>query len=148
MCCLGGRGYAKRALVELPAPSCCRSRTHFQPHQHRVALECVERGGKVHRIRTHQSPPASLQLWVATHSSQVAIGRVQTSEATAYLRDIQWSSRDPMDEATKVVTFMKGLRDGPVKTYLFREYPSTLEAAITLAMLEEVNLKQAKLHTN
>ncbi|OWZ12306.1 hypothetical protein PHMEG_00014559 [Phytophthora megakarya] len=27
---------------------------------------------------------------------------------------------DPMDEATKVVTFMKGLRDGPVKTYLFR----------------------------
>ncbi|KAG3022049.1 hypothetical protein PC119_g9397 [Phytophthora cactorum] len=39
-----------------------------------------------------------------------------------------------MDEATKVVTFMNGLRDGPVKTYLFREYPSTLEAAITLAM--------------
>ncbi|KAG2829282.1 hypothetical protein PC129_g23615 [Phytophthora cactorum] len=41
---------------------------------------------------------------------------------------------NPMDEATKVVTFMKDLRDGPVKTYLFREYPSTLEAAITLAM--------------
>ncbi|KAJ8569398.1 hypothetical protein ON010_g5859 [Phytophthora cinnamomi] len=34
---------------------------------------------------------------------------------------------NPIDEATKVVTFMKGLRDGPVKTYLFREYPSTLE---------------------
>ncbi|GMF59007.1 unnamed protein product [Phytophthora fragariaefolia] len=30
---------------------------------------------------------------------------------------------NPIDEATKVVTFMKGLRDGPVKTYLFREYP-------------------------
>ncbi|KAG3063949.1 hypothetical protein PC121_g11947 [Phytophthora cactorum] len=28
---------------------------------------------------------------------------------------------NPIDEATKVVTFMKGLRDGPVKTYLFRE---------------------------
>ncbi|OWY92273.1 hypothetical protein PHMEG_00038794, partial [Phytophthora megakarya] len=55
---------------------------------------------------------------------------------------------DPMDEATKVVTFMKGLRDGPVKTYLFREYPSTLEAAITLAMQEEFSLKQANLHTN
>ncbi|KAG2964876.1 hypothetical protein PC118_g20069 [Phytophthora cactorum] len=40
-------------------------------------------------------------------------------------------------EATKVVTFIKGLKDGPVKTYLFREYPSTLEAAITLAMQEE-----------
>ncbi|GMF18585.1 unnamed protein product [Phytophthora lilii] len=30
---------------------------------------------------------------------------------------------NPMDEATMVVTFMEGLRDGPVKTYLFREYP-------------------------
>ncbi|KAG2948040.1 hypothetical protein PC117_g6333 [Phytophthora cactorum] len=47
---------------------------------------------------------------------------------------------NPMDEATKVITFMKGLRDGPVKTYLFREYPSTLEAAITLAMQEEFSL--------
>ncbi|OWZ11369.1 hypothetical protein PHMEG_00015618 [Phytophthora megakarya] len=43
----------------------------------------------------------------------------------------------PMDEATKVVTFMKGLRYGPVKTYLFREYPSTL------AMQVEFSLKQA-----
>ncbi|KAG3065084.1 hypothetical protein PC121_g11468 [Phytophthora cactorum] len=55
---------------------------------------------------------------------------------------------NPMDEATKVVTFMKGLRDGPVKTFLFREYPSTLEAAITLAMQEEFSLRQAKLHVN
>ncbi|KAG3046582.1 hypothetical protein PI125_g26953 [Phytophthora idaei] len=55
---------------------------------------------------------------------------------------------NPMDEATKVVTFMKGLRDGPVKTYLFREYPSTLEAAVTLDMQEEFSLRQAKLHVN
>ncbi|ETI41425.1 hypothetical protein F443_13328 [Phytophthora nicotianae P1569] len=55
---------------------------------------------------------------------------------------------NPIDKATKVVTFMKGLKDGPVKTYLFREYPSTLEAAITLAMQEEFSLKQAKLHAN
>ncbi|KAG3072892.1 hypothetical protein PI125_g22389 [Phytophthora idaei] len=53
-----------------------------------------------------------------------------------------------MDEANKVVTFMKGLRDGPVKTYLFREYPSALEAAITLATQEEFSLRQAKLHVN
>ncbi|KAG2759662.1 hypothetical protein PC116_g26876 [Phytophthora cactorum] len=55
---------------------------------------------------------------------------------------------NPMDEATKVVTFMKDLRDGLVKTYLFREYPSTLEAAITLAMQEEFSLRQAKLPVN
>ncbi|KAG3247311.1 hypothetical protein PI124_g7999 [Phytophthora idaei] len=55
---------------------------------------------------------------------------------------------NPIDEATKVVTFMKGLRDGPVKTYLFREHPRTLEAAITLVMQEEFSLRQAKLHVN
>ncbi|POM59873.1 LOW QUALITY PROTEIN: Uncharacterized protein PHPALM_31336 [Phytophthora palmivora] len=55
---------------------------------------------------------------------------------------------NPIDEATKVVTFMKGLKDGPVKTYLFREYPSTLEAAITLAMQEEFSLRQTKQHVN
>ncbi|GMF42878.1 unnamed protein product [Phytophthora fragariaefolia] len=55
---------------------------------------------------------------------------------------------NPIDEATKVVTFMRGLKAGPVKTYLFREYPSTLEAAITLAMQEEFSLRQAKLHAN
>ncbi|GMF64377.1 unnamed protein product [Phytophthora fragariaefolia] len=55
---------------------------------------------------------------------------------------------NPIDEATTVVTFMKGLTDGPVKTYLFREYPSTLEAAITLAMQEEFSLRQPKLHAN
>ncbi|GMF54673.1 unnamed protein product [Phytophthora fragariaefolia] len=55
---------------------------------------------------------------------------------------------NPIDEATKVVTFMKGLKDGPVKAYLFREYRSTLEAAITLAMQEDFSLRQAKLHAN
>ncbi|GMF47796.1 unnamed protein product [Phytophthora fragariaefolia] len=55
---------------------------------------------------------------------------------------------NPIDEATKVVTFMKGLRDGPVKTYLFQEYPSTLEAAITLAMQEVFSLRETKLQAN
>ncbi|GMF15647.1 unnamed protein product [Phytophthora fragariaefolia] len=55
---------------------------------------------------------------------------------------------NPIDKATKVVTFMKGLRDGPIKTYLFREYPGTLEAAITLAMQEGFSLRQAKPHAN
>ncbi|GMF61976.1 unnamed protein product [Phytophthora fragariaefolia] len=55
---------------------------------------------------------------------------------------------NPIDEATKVVTFMKGLKDSPVKTYIFREYPSTLEAAITLVMQEAFSLRQAKPHAN
>ncbi|OWY93034.1 hypothetical protein PHMEG_00037715 [Phytophthora megakarya] len=64
---------------------------------------------------------------------------------------------DPMDEATKVVTFMEGLRDGPVKTYLFREYLSTLETVITRVLSKlrlpspckkKFSLRQVKLHTN
>ncbi|KAK1940705.1 hypothetical protein P3T76_008156 [Phytophthora citrophthora] len=55
---------------------------------------------------------------------------------------------NPIDEATKVVTFRKGLRDGPVNTYLFQEYPNTLEEAISLAMQEEFSRRQAKLHAN
>ncbi|KAK1928336.1 hypothetical protein P3T76_016192 [Phytophthora citrophthora] len=34
------------------------------------------------------------------------------------------------------------------KTYLFREYPNTLEEAISLAMQEEFSRRQAKLHAN
>ncbi|GMF31677.1 unnamed protein product [Phytophthora fragariaefolia] len=45
---------------------------------------------------------------------------------------------NPIDEATKVATFMKGLRDGPVKTYLFREYPTRLD-------FEEVELPRSLL---
>ncbi|GMF56277.1 unnamed protein product [Phytophthora fragariaefolia] len=55
---------------------------------------------------------------------------------------------NPIDEATKVVTFMKGLSDGLVKTYLFREYPGTLEVEITLPMREAFSLRQTKLHAN
>ncbi|GMF49462.1 unnamed protein product [Phytophthora fragariaefolia] len=49
---------------------------------------------------------------------------------------------NPIDEATKVVTFMKGLNDGPVRAYHFREYP------ITLIMQGGFSLHQAKLHAN
>lgn len=55
---------------------------------------------------------------------------------------------DPIDSATQVVTFMKGLNDGPVKTQLFREYPETLEQAINLALQEEFSLRQARLNSH
>ncbi|KAF1316099.1 reverse transcriptase, partial [Globisporangium splendens] len=52
---------------------------------------------------------------------------------------------DPIDSATQVVTFMKGLNDGPVRTQLFREYPQSMEDAINLALQEDFSIKQAKL---
>jgi hypothetical protein len=50
----------------------------------------------------------------------------------------------PMDKATQVTTFMTGLRDGPVKTQLFREYPETLEDAFEIALREDFNARQAR----
>jgi hypothetical protein len=55
---------------------------------------------------------------------------------------------EPIDDATQVVTFMTGLNDGPVKTYLFREYPPTMEDAISLAVQEDFSLNQAYLHSS
>ena len=54
----------------------------------------------------------------------------------------------PIDEDTKVSTFMTGLNDGPVKTYLFRAYPETLEEAISLAIQEDFSLNQAYVHSH
>ncbi|KAF1321807.1 hypothetical protein FI667_g11753, partial [Globisporangium splendens] len=55
---------------------------------------------------------------------------------------------EPIGMATQVATSMKGLTDGLVKTYLFREYPETLEQAIALALQEDFSAKQARLHAN
>ena len=51
---------------------------------------------------------------------------------------------EPIDVQTQVVTFMTGLNDGPVRNQLFREYPKTLDEAISRAMQEEFSIKQAK----
>jgi Retrotransposon gag protein/Zinc knuckle len=51
-----------------------------------------------------------------------------------------------VDNATQVTTFMTGLKDGPVKTYLFRKFPETMEEAISLALQEDFSQRQARLH--
>jgi hypothetical protein len=55
---------------------------------------------------------------------------------------------DPIDDSTQVVAFLKGLTDGPVKTYLFREYPVNLEEAISIALQEDFSLQQAYVHSS
>ncbi|KAF1322519.1 reverse transcriptase, partial [Globisporangium splendens] len=51
---------------------------------------------------------------------------------------------EPIDVPTQVVTFVTGLNDGPIRNQLFREYPKTLDEAISRAMQEEFSIKQAK----
>ncbi len=55
---------------------------------------------------------------------------------------------EPIDNSTQVVTFMRGLSDGPIKTHLFRMYPRTLEEAISLAIQEDFNMQQAYVHSS
>ena len=55
---------------------------------------------------------------------------------------------DPVDDQTQVVTYIKGLVDGPIKTHLFREYPRTLEEAIRVSLQEDFSLRQAYIHSS
>lgn len=50
---------------------------------------------------------------------------------------------NPVDEDTLVSIFLQGLKDGPVRTHLFRVYPDNLEAAISIALQEEFSRTQA-----
>uniref|UniRef100_H3GPC8 Reverse transcriptase domain-containing protein n=1 Tax=Phytophthora ramorum TaxID=164328 RepID=H3GPC8_PHYRM len=114
-------------------------RTLSSTEQHGVALGFIVKEQRETTARASVSPSAtprveSLKLHVSSY-----VGR-------EYL--VSNIVTNPIDEATKVVMFMKDLRDGPVKIYLFREYPSILEAAISLAMQEEFSLRQAKLHVH
>lgn len=54
---------------------------------------------------------------------------------------------EPVDDQTQVVTYIKGLMDGPIKTHLFREYPETMEEAIRVSLQEDFSLKQAYVHS-
>jgi hypothetical protein len=56
-------------------------------------------------------------------------------------------SQHPIDEHSQVVVFLKGLNDGPVRTELYRQFPASLEACITLALQEDFSSKQAQYRT-
>ena len=66
----------------------------------------------------------------------------------AFVQEVRYLSasivQQPIDEATKVSVFMSGLNGGPIRTQLFRQYPETLEEAISLAMEEDFSIQQAK----
>ena len=51
---------------------------------------------------------------------------------------------NPVDMATQVSVFLSGLADGPVRTQMFRKYPTDLDEAIREALQEEFSLRQAR----
>ena len=55
---------------------------------------------------------------------------------------------DPLNQQTLITLFMKGLTDGPVKTYLFRLEFNTLEEAIRVAEQDHFSVKQAHANSN
>jgi hypothetical protein len=56
--------------------------------------------------------------------------------------------QEPIDDQTQVVTYVKGLVDGPIKTHLFRMYPEDLERAIELSLEEAFSMQQAHIHSS
>ncbi|KAL4124847.1 hypothetical protein PRIC2_008441 [Phytophthora ramorum] len=131
MSCLGGRARSWAYGRRLTDPTCFSTYEEFK-EELKLAFEPPQ--------NEFRSRAEFLDLQQGKHNVHAYAQRAR------YL--VSNIVTNPIDEATKVVTFMKGLRDGPVKTYLFREYPNTLEAAIALAMQEEFSLRQAKLHVN
>uniref|UniRef100_H3GYS8 Reverse transcriptase domain-containing protein n=1 Tax=Phytophthora ramorum TaxID=164328 RepID=H3GYS8_PHYRM len=129
MSCLGGRARSWAYGRRLTDPTCFSTYEEFK-EELKLAFESPQ--------NEFRSRAEFLDLQQGNHDVHAYAQRAR------YL--VSNIVTNPIDEATKVVTFMKGLRDGPVKTYLFREYPNTLEAAIALAMQEEFSLRQAKLH--
>ncbi|GMF61267.1 unnamed protein product [Phytophthora fragariaefolia] len=131
MSCLGGRARCWAYGRRLPDPTCFSTYEVFK-EELRQAFEPPQ--------NAFRSRATFLDLQQGKHDVHAYAQRAR------YL--VSNIVTNPIDEATKVVTFMKGLRDGPVKTYLLREHPSSLEAVITLAMQEAFSLRQAKLHAN
>ncbi|GMF36225.1 unnamed protein product [Phytophthora fragariaefolia] len=131
MSCLGGRARSCVNGLRLTDPTCFSTYEMFK-EELRQAFEPPQ---NEFRSRTE-----FLDLQQGKHDVHAYAQRAR------YL--VSNIETNPIDEATKVITFMKGLRDRPVKTYLFREYPSTLGAAITFVIQEEFSLRQAKLHAN
>uniref|UniRef100_H3H4K8 Uncharacterized protein n=1 Tax=Phytophthora ramorum TaxID=164328 RepID=H3H4K8_PHYRM len=131
MSCLGGRARSWAYGRRLTDPTCFSTYEEFK-EELKLAFEP--------RQNEFRSRAEFLDLQQGKHDVHAYAQRAR------YL--VSNIATNPIDEATKVVTFMKGLRDGPVKTYLFREYPNTLEAAIALAMQEEFSLRHAKPHVN
>ncbi|KAF1319498.1 Pol protein, partial [Globisporangium splendens] len=97
-------------------------------------------------IRAAFEPPKS-EFRTRTEFLEI---RQDKRDLHAYIQHVRYlvSSivSEPIDMATQVATFMKGLTDGHIKTYLFREYPETLEQAIALALQEDFSAKQARLY--
>ncbi|KAE9268003.1 hypothetical protein PF008_g31222 [Phytophthora fragariae] len=131
MACLGGRSRSWAYGRRLTDPTCFSTYEVFK-EELRQAFEPPQ--------NEFRSKAEFLDLQQGKHDVHAYAQRARYLVSNIVTNSI--------DEATKVVTFMKGLKDGPVKTYLFREYPSTLESAITLAMQEGFSLRQAKLHVN
>uniref|UniRef100_M4BYD5 Uncharacterized protein n=1 Tax=Hyaloperonospora arabidopsidis (strain Emoy2) TaxID=559515 RepID=M4BYD5_HYAAE len=55
---------------------------------------------------------------------------------------------DPLPEAVHVTIFMKGLLTGIARTEVFRVQPSTIEAAVRIALSAKHNFKSARLEWN
>jgi hypothetical protein len=130
MSCLAGRAKTWAFGRRLADPDCFGSYQHF-----RAAL------------REAFEPPKS-EFRARAEFLKIKQGK---RDINAYVQHARYLVscvvEEPIDEATKVVTYMTGLNDGPVKTYLFREYPGTMEDAISLSVQEDFSLNQAYLHS-
>lgn len=93
-------------------------------------------------IQTFQPPKCEFRI--RQQLLTVRQGNKSLHDFTQRIRYLSTSlTSTPMDEDTLVSIFLQGLKDGPVRTQLFRSYPKSLEDAISEALQEEFSRTQA-----
>ncbi|GMF49921.1 unnamed protein product [Phytophthora fragariaefolia] len=106
MSCLGGRARSWAYGRRLTGPTCFSTFEVFK-EELRQAFEPPQNEFRS-RAEFHDLQQGKHDVHLYAQRARYLVSNIVTN---------------PIDEATKVVTFTKGLRDGPVKTYLFRENP-------------------------
>jgi hypothetical protein len=128
--CLGGRAKQWALGMRLANPDCFPSYLAFK----KALRETFEPPKNEFRARSQ-----FLQI------------KQDKKDLHAYVQEVRYLVScivsEPVDNATQVSVFLNGLKDGPVRRQLFRDFPSTLEEAITIALQEEFSARQAKRDT-
>ena len=98
----------------------------------------------VEQLRT-AFQPANAQMRFKAKLLACRQGKRSLHEFVQELRYLNAAvASDPLSEATKITISLEGLEQGPARTQLYRQIPTTLDEAFQVALMEEHAAKSAR----
>lgn len=89
--------------------------------------------------------PANAQMRFKAKLLSCRQGKRSLHEYVQELRYLNAAvASDPLSESTKITIFLEGLEQGPARTQLYRQIPTTLDEAFQVALMEEHAAKSAR----